>query len=167
MKMKNKNKFNESQKEEIGCLKNRTTNLNLYKKIEVLDYATKGYTNREIARLTGYSLSRVSDFIREYTKNGIGYFTEEHRKGGNRRNLTKDEEQKILSKFDVQAKKGQVISLGAIKDEYEKVRGKETSNSTFYSFLKRIKWRRVMPRGQHPKKASEEVIETSKKLTLS
>ncbi|MDE7249890.1 MAG: winged helix-turn-helix domain-containing protein, partial [Lachnospiraceae bacterium] len=32
-----------------------------------------------------------------------------------------------------------------------------------YCVLKRHGWRKVMPRSRHPKKASEEVIETSKK----
>jgi len=164
--MQNKKKFNDSQREEINKYKNQITNLNLYKKIEVLDYASKGYTNEEIARLTGYSKSRISDFISEYMKNGIGYFMQENRKGGNRRNLTKETEDKIIDEFKEKAIKGQVINLMTIKKEYEKARGKETANSTFYAFLHRVKWRRVMPRGQHPKKASEEVIETSKKLTL-
>ena len=164
--MKNKSKFTEIQKNEVSSQKNKTTKLNLYKKLEVLDYAAKGYTNKEISKLTGYSISRVSDLISEYIRNGISYFTEEKRKGGNRRNITKVEEMRIITKFKEKAENGQVISLGEIKAEYEKVRGKKTSNSTFYAFLSRIKWRRVMPRGQHPKKASAEGIETSKKLTL-
>ena len=165
--MWNNKKFNESQKVEIKEWKEKIQDLKLYKKIEVLDYAAKGYTNIKISILTGYSQSRVSDFIREYVKNGIGYFTEEHRKGGNRRNLTAEQEKEIIEKFDEDARNGKVVSLRDVKKEYEQVRGKETANSTFYYFLGRMDWRRVMPRGQHPKKVSEEAIEASKKLTLS
>ena len=165
--MKNSEKFNEKQKSQIKHWKKKMKNTNLYKKIEVLDYAAKGYTNKEIHDLTDFSLSRVSDFVSEYAQNGIGYFIEEHRKGGNRRNLTDEQEKNILRKFEEKANKGQVISLSDIKKEYERVRGKETANSTFYAFLDRMDWRRVMPRGAHPKKASDEVIEASKKLTLS
>ena len=57
------------------------------------------------------------------------------------------------------------MSLDAVKEEYERVRGAETANSTFYDFLVRLEWRRVMPRGAHPKKASDEDIESKKKLT--
>jgi transposase len=166
IKMKNEMKFSEIQAAEISEIKMRTKSLKLYKKLEVLDYAAKGYTNKEIGRLSGYSISRVSDFVSEYMKNGIRYFMEEHRKGGNRRNLTAEEEKKIIDVFAEKAKKGQVINLEAVKAEYEKVRGVKTANSTFYAFLHRVKWRRIMPRCQHPKKASDEVIETSKKLTL-
>jgi transposase len=167
MIMQNKRKFNEKQKEEIHKYRNQIRSLILYKKIEVLDYASKGYTNLEINDLTGYTIRRISSFMTEYLRNGIDYFLEEHRKGGNRRKLTDEQEAAILEKFKLRAEKGQVVSLNSLKDEYDKVCGKETANSTFYDFLNRVGWRRVMPRGAHPKKASAEEIEASKKLTLN
>lgn len=167
VKMKNKEKFNKKQIKQIKHWKRKINDKKLYRKIEVLDYAAKGYTNEEISVLTDYSPSRVSDFIREFIKNGISYFLVEHRKGGNRRNLTDVQEKKIIEKFEEKAIKGQVVSLSEVKNEYEEIRGKETANSTFYNFLNRMDWRRVMPRGQHPKKASDEAIEASKKLTPS
>ena len=165
--MRNDKKFNDVQKAEIRMWKDKIDNLDLYKKLEVLDYAARGYTNKSISELTKYSLSRISDFVSEYIENGIGYFTEEHRKGGNHRNLTDEQEAKILEKFREKAINGQVVNLDEVKAEYEEVRGKETAISTFYSFLERMDWRRVMPRGQHPKKADEAAIEASKKLTLN
>lgn len=165
--MNNKEKFSEKEKAEIKEWKEKIRDLKLYKKIEVLYYATKGYTNKKISELTDYSLSRVSDFISEYVQNGIGYFIEEHRKGGNRRNLTVEQEKDIIEKFEKKAIKGKVVNLSELKKEYEEVRGQETANSTFYSFLNRMRWRRIMPRGQHPKKANTEEIEASKKLTLN
>ena len=161
--MRNVNKFNDNQRAEIQEWKAEIKNLNLHKKIEVLHYATMGYTNAKISELTGYSPSRVSDFIREYTKNGIGYFTVEHRKGGNHRNLSDEQESTIIETFTEKAVAGEIVSLSQLKEEYEKVRGKKTANSTFYGFLERMDWRRIMPRGAHPKKASEEAVEASKK----
>jgi transposase len=164
--MRNKSKFDKKQKSIIKHWKNKTKNTNLYRKLEVLDFAAKGYTNREISQLTDYSESRVSDLISEFVKNGISYFLDEHRKGGNRRNLTDDQEQEIIQKFTEKAEKGQVICLNDMKAEYERIRGVKTANSTFYRFLHRMKWRKVMPRGAHPKKATDEVIEASKKSTI-
>jgi transposase len=166
MKMRNREKFNSKQRRQIEHWKKKIKDLKVYRKLEVLDYAGKGYTNREISELTDYSISRVSDFVSEYIQNGIGYFTEEHRKGGNRRNLTDEQERKIIEEFKEKAIKGQVVSLSQMKKRYEEVRGEKTANSTFYDFLKRMKWRKVMPRGAHPKKASDEDIEASKKLTI-
>jgi len=166
MKMRNSEKFNEIQKKQIRHWKKKMKNVNLYKKIEVLYFATLGYTNEQISDLTGYTKRRISALLSEYMKNGMNYFLEEQRKGGNRRKLTEKQEEEILEKFKPEAEKGKVIALSKIKLEYEKVRGEKVANSTFYDFLKRRNWRRVMPRGEHPKKASDEDIEASKKLTF-
>jgi transposase len=164
--MRNKEKFSNKQKSQIKHWKKKLTDVKLFRKIEVLDYASKGYTHREISDLTDFSISRVSDFVREYITNGIGYFTKEHRKGNSRRNLTPEQEAQIINEFRERAIRGQIVSLTEVKIRYEEVRGKETASSTFYDFLERMNWRRVMPRGAHPKKANNEAIEASKKLTI-
>lgn len=166
MIMKNKEKFDSKQRSQINHWKKKLTDAKLYRKVEVLDYASKGYTHKEISNLTDFSISRISDLVQEFVKNGIGYFTKEHRKGNSRRNLTPQQEEQIINEFREKAINGQVVSLTEMKLRYEEIRGKETANSTFYDFLERMKWRRVMPRGKHPKKASDEAIEASKKLTL-
>ena len=166
MKMKNKDKFSGKQKKQIRHWKKKLTDVKLYRKMEVLDYAAKGYTHSEISKLTDFSVSRVSDFVREFVNNGIGYFVKEHRKGNSRRNLTPEQEEQLIDEFKEKALKGEVVSLAEMKLRYEEIRGQETANSTFYDFLKRMNWRRVMPRGAHPKKATDEAIEASKKLTI-
>ena len=55
-------------------------------------------------------------------------------------------------------------------DEYQKLveaekQCKDTGRGYIYMLLKRHGWRKVMPRAKHPKKADEEVIQASKKLT--
>lgn len=164
--MSRKHTYNEEQKIEIAKLKKQLEGTKIYRRVMVLDYSAKGLNEVEIARLTDYSVSRVSDFVSEYFANGIGYFKEEHRKGGNRHNLTTKQEDEIITEFRGEAEKGKIVSIDKIKEKYESVRGKETAKSTIYHFLNRMKWRRVMPRGQHPEKASEAEIESSKKLTL-
>ena len=166
IKMNNKEKFDSKQKSQIRHWKKKTNDAKLYRKIEVIDYAAKGYTHREISNLTDFSISRISDLVREFIKNGIGYFTKEHRRGNSRRNLTPEQEEQIINEFREKAIKGQVVSLTEMKMRYEEIRGKETANSTFYDFLERMKWRRVMPRGTHSKKATDEAIDASKKLTI-
>ena len=166
MRMRNKDKFDSKQKRQIKHWKKKIRDIKLYRKIEVLDYASKGYTHREISELTDFGISRVSDLVREFVKNGIGYFTKEQRKGSKPRNLTPKQEEQLISEFREKAIKGQIVSLTEMKMRYEELRGKETANSTFYDFLERVKWRRVMPRGAHPKKATDEAIEASKKLTI-
>jgi transposase len=164
--MSRKHTYTDGQRSEIATLKKQLEGTKIYKRVLVLDYSAKGLAESEIARLTDYSESRVSDLVSEYFTNGIGYFTQEHRKGGNRRNLTLKQEEEIIEGFREEAEQGKVVSIDKIKEKYESVRGKKTANSTIYYFLNRMDWRRVMPRGQHPEKASEAEIEASKKLTL-
>jgi len=165
MIVRNRDKFTQKQYKQIRHWKNKVKKISLYKKLEVLYFASKGYTNLETSQLTCYTLRRVSWLINEYLKNGIDYFLEEQRKGGNRRILTDKQEEDILEKFREKAINGKIVNLKEIKVEYDRVRGIESANSTFYDFLHRNEWRKVMPRGAHPKKASEEAIEASKKLT--
>ena len=76
--MRNREKFNEKQKKQIRHWKKKIKKLTLYKKIEVLDYAAKGYTNAEISKLTGYTIRRISDFLTEYLQNGISLNSQIH-----------------------------------------------------------------------------------------
>jgi len=48
---------------------------------------------------------------------------------------------------------------------YQEAAGHKVNSGQIYRVLNRHGWRKVMPRSRHPKKASEEVIATSKELT--
>lgn len=51
-----------------------------------------------------------------------------------------------------------------IEDEHREKVGHNIGTAQIYRVLHRYGWRKIMPRSRHPKKASEEVIETSKKI---
>lgn len=76
-----------------------------------------------------------------------------------------EEESELLSGFFEQAQKGQIVEVSKIKKAYVEKAGHDIGNGQIYYVLKRNSWRKVMPRSKHPKKASDEAIETSKKLT--
>ena len=69
--------------------------------------------------------------------------------------------------FQKQASAGQMVNVAEIKAAYEKAVGHSIGSGQIYCVLKRHNWRKVMPRSRHPKKASDEAIDASKKLTLS
>ncbi len=56
------------------------------------------------------------------------------------------------------------VEVSEIKKEYDKAVVRDTGTQ-IYNVLHRHNWRKVMPRSQHPKKAIDEAIEASKKLT--
>ena len=158
--------FTEEQYEEVTKLLAKTKEAKLHKKLEVLQLRMEGYKNAEIGKITKYSKSRVSALVCIYVREGITYFEKENRRGGNRRNLSFEEEAAFLAKFKESAEKGRVITAGEIKAAYDKKCGHVSGSGTIYQVLGRHGWRKVMPRSRHPKKASEEAIEASKKLTL-
>ena len=159
--------FTESQQKEVEWLLQKTTDTKLYKKLEVLKLRIEGYKNAEISKITGYSKSRTSALVCIYANKGIDYFKKEHRLGGNRRNIPYEEEAKLLSAYEQSARNGNIITVGEVKKAYDEKCGHKSGPGTIYKILKRHKWRKVMPRSKHPKKASDEAIEASKKLTLN
>ncbi len=110
----------------------------------------EGENVQTVAKLTLYHPNWVYELVKQFCTKTFEEFVKETRGGNNHRNLSDEQEIKILNKFKEKAEKGQVINLSEIKNEYEEIRGKETANSTFYNFLDRMGWRRVMPRGEHP-----------------
>ena len=74
-----------------------------------------------------------------------------------------EEEAALLEPYREQAIKGQIIEVSEIKASYDQTVGHTIGGSQIYYVLHRNGWRKVMPRSKHPKNASEEVIETSKK----
>ena len=149
--------FTKEQYEEVKEQQRKTTDAKLYKRLEILQLRMEGYKNSEIAKITKYSKSRVSALICLYAKKGIAYFQEEHRKGGNKRNISYQEESEMLEGFKKQAEVGQLIETSEIKAAYEKKVGHQIGGGQIYCLLKRHGWRKIMPRSQHLKKASEVV----------
>ena len=142
--------FTAEHQAEISEWKEKIKDKKLYCKIEVLDYAAKGYEIADIIRLTGYARCTINCFIREYAKNGIGYFTADHRYN---RVIPLEEERRIDAKFKEIARKKRFIHVNDIQKEYAKALGKagrETvSRHTFYCFLSRTGWKPIVPQSKY------------------
>ena len=76
-------------------------------------------------------------------------------------------ERELLDSFAKKAELGQIIEVKEIKAAYEEKVGHSTGGSQIYYVLARHGWRKIIPRSRHPKKASDEAIDASKKLTES
>jgi transposase len=143
-------------------------NARYYRKLQTVALRGEGKDNDEISAITGYHTVYISRLVGIYSNEGIEGLCKDGRKGGNNRNLSKEEELIFLSKFEEKAKSGQIITVGEIADAYDKETGKEhVSKSTAYYLLKKHGWRQITPQTIHPDKANEAEIEASKKLTLS
>jgi transposase len=149
-------------RETIKTVKNK----NIYRRLEVIALRSEGKSNAEIAEITKYHPKRVSQLVSQYCNEGIKTLLSDGRKGGNHRYMSQTEETELLDKFKNVSEAGQVMTVSDIRVAYDKKTGKPSAKSTVYFLLKRHGWSKVMPRSRHPKKASDEAIEASKKLTL-
>ena len=121
-----------------------------------------GLSLEEISKITEYSLSTVSHVISLYNRYGIEELAIK-KYGGNHRNMTPEEEKAFLEPFRKQALAGELLEVSEIINAYSNKLNKKVSKSTVYDLLHRNDWRKVMPRSEHPNKASEEAIEAYKK----
>lgn len=135
------------------------------KRLQVILMRYEGKTDNEIGQALKYSYKRVSQLCAEFKKDGLEKYAKLKYKG-NHRSMSIDEEEKILKDFDKKAEEGQIVTAQDIKAAFDKKLGRDTGRGYIYMLLARNNWRMVMPRGKHPKKASEAEIEASKKLTL-
>jgi hypothetical protein len=78
--------------------------------------------------------------------------------------MTFEEETAFLAEFSGKAEKGQMVDVREIKLKYEEKVGHKIGSGQIYRVLNRHNWRKVKPCSRHPKKASPEAIEASKKL---
>lgn len=134
------------------------------RRLRVLKYRYEGLSDQKIAEITGYHEKRISQICKEYREQGLKEFTKK-KYGGNHRNLSESEEKEILAEFEKKAEAGQMITVREIKEAFDKRLGRDTGRVYIYMVLRRHQWRKVMPRARHPRNASEEAVEASKKRT--
>ena len=134
------------------------------RRLQVIKLHLEGKKQHEIADKLDYTPQWVCKLLKEYRQVGLTEYVS-HKYGGNRRAMSVEEELEILSQFEQEAKEGKLVVANTIKKAFDEKRGKDTGRGYIYMLLKRHKVRKIMPRPAHPKKASNEAIEASKKLT--
>ena len=81
--------------------------------------------------------------------------------------MTCEQEEAVLAPYLEKAGKGEIVSVAEIAQAYQTAVGHAIAPTQIYAVLKRHGWRKVMPRSRHARKACDEVIEASKRLTLA
>ena len=147
----------------IVAAEKATQDKQISRRLRVLMLRHDGLSNAKTGERLGLCSVRVSQLVSEYKKNGLAAFVQK-KYGGNHRNMSEAEEKELLEGFRKQAESGQVIIARKIKEAFDKRLGRDTGRGYIYMLLERHGWRKVMPRSRHPKKATPEAIEASKKL---
>ena len=149
---------------EIKEVRKTITDKKVDRRLYAVQLRGEGLTNDEIAQKLDTSDKMVSQWVSAYINNGgIAALLPKERIGMHR-NLSIEEEKEFLSAYTKQAEAGQIVDLNEMKAAYIEKVGHSIGGSQIYRMLERHGWRKVMPRSKHPKKASNEAIEASKKL---
>jgi hypothetical protein len=160
--------FTEAQITELTIAQKKNRDKSIDKRLEALLMRAAKISRDAVSAKTGFCKQYISDLTASYHKNGLSTIAEKHY-GGNHRNMSFDDETAVLAPFIEAAKAGNQVEVSAILIAYEKKLGRscEKDHGRIYRVLARHGWRKVMPRSKHPKKANDEAIEASKKLTLA
>lgn len=157
-------RYTAKDRENIAAARKANKDKRAEKRLYALELRAAGKSAKEVAWATGFHAAYISQLTAKYHSGGIEAISGNHY-GGNRRNMTREEETALLEPFREKAQKGQIVEVSEIKASYEQAVGHVIGGSQIYYVLRRNGWRKIMPRSKHPKKASEEVIAASKKLT--
>ena len=134
-------------------------------RLKVLQLRAQGQKAKEVAAETGFHAAYVTQLVAKYKEHGLEAISGNHY-GGNHRNMSVEKEAEILAPYQAQAEKGRIVEVKEIAEAYQSTVAHSVSKAQIYRVLHRHGWRKVMPRSKHPKRASEEEIESSKKSTL-
>ena len=154
----------EKETVEIQEARRKNRDKKVDRRLKALELKAAGRTGQEIAEMTGYNSGYITKLAAKYRKGGIEAITGNHY-GGNRRNMTYEEETELLEQFIHAADGGHITDVSAIKAAYDEKIGHETGHGQIYYVLHRHGWSKKLPRSKHPKSAAPETIEVSKKLT--
>ena len=163
--MASRYKFSEEQIKEIEQTRRENKDKRAEARLKALELRAKGAQAGEVSKATGFHASSVTRLVAKYRDYGIEAIAGNHY-GGNRRNMSIEEEAAILATFKERSEKGELVEISEIANAYQAVVNHSVSKGQVYRVLHRHGWRKVMPRSKHPKKASEEEIAASKKLMI-
>ena len=154
------------QQAEIEAARKKNRNKKIKAKLRILSLRAGGKTLKEISEITEYHFTNVSKIISQFIHRGLSYMLQCHYLG-NHRNMTCEQEEAVLAPYLEKAGKGEIVSVAEIAQAYQTAVGHAIAPTQIYAVLKRHGWRKVMPRSRHARKACDEVIEASKRLTLA
>jgi len=163
-------KYTEVQIKEVSEELDRVTKANndveMYKRLKAVLSRMKGIPAKEVAKETQFSVWKIWYLCNSYTEQGLeGLTLKYHNCGGHNRILTAEKEAEIFQDLTEKALEGKYNRTKELKKDFEEQAKAKFALRSFYTIIKRNKWRTVVPRSKHPKRP-EASLEDAKKLTL-
>lgn len=155
--------FTDEEKAIILSAQKESHPAHVYRRLLALKLkAVDGMHSTEAARIANIHATNVNRILVRFKKEGIEAIVgvrhhHEHRY------MTREQEEAFLQDFQDLSEAGQIIQTRDIHQAYEKKVGHPVTRNMIYYLLHRHKWRKVVPRSRHEKKAGEEAIGAYKK----
>ena len=156
-------KFSSEEREEILKEYQLDHPVRGYKRLLALKLkAIDGMRSDEVAKIVGIEHSTVNKIVNRYQVEGMQAIVGK-RHIGEHRYMTNEQEEAFLAPFVALAEEGKIIEITDIFNAYQEAIGHPATRNAIYYILGKHGWRKIMPRGRHPKKASAEAVEAYKK----
>lgn len=162
--MKREARVSEAEAEVIKAYRERVRDKYTDRRLHAVQLIGEGKRNCDVAEQLEVDKRQVSRWVGLFLKGGIEALVPTN-KGGRPPKLSYEEEEALLNTFKEKAENGQLVEVNEIKTAYEAIVGTSKSHGQIYRVLHRHGWRKIKPRSRHPKKASPEAIDASKKLS--
>lgn len=155
--------FTEEERAEIKQEFSQSHQNHVYKRLLALKLkAVDGMRSDEASKIIGMCHASINNIVNRYKAEGMEAIIGKRHNHGNRY-MSLEEEKAFLARFREQAEAGKVIEVTEIYMAYQEAVGHPVTRNAIYYLLQKHGWRKIMPRGQHPKKADTEAIEAYKK----
>ena len=151
----------EAEYEAIKAKEAETKDKHVSRRLRVLMLRYEGKTVDEVSKITNLHRVSISQICRRYREQGLDEFAR-NKYQSHCWLLSWEKEEEILNQFKNEA--GRQVTASEIKAALDEACGKDTGRVYVYNVLKRHGWDKKMPRSRHPKAASKEACEASKKL---
>ena len=140
------------QSMEIAEIRKTVKDKKVDKRLHAVQLRGERMKNPEIAVKLDTVTRVVSQWVSDYCRGGIDALLGKKR-GGNRRNMSLDEERAFLLLYKEKAEQGNIIEVSEINRAYEEKVGHRIGTGQIYRVLARHDWRKVMPRSKHPNRS--------------
>lgn len=138
--------------EPMSALLATTYSLAEYRRIQSIYFRARyGYSAPQIAELVGLKTQTVRNLHAAYLRHGEAALQQRSKGGRYHFNLALAEEEQLLESFMAKSRIGELVGVSQVQRAYEAKLGHRVAKSTVYRLLHRQGWRKVVPRGHHPK----------------
>ncbi|MFO1349870.1 MAG: winged helix-turn-helix domain-containing protein [Gammaproteobacteria bacterium] len=135
----------------MSALLATTYSLAEYRRIQSIYFRARyGYSAPQIAELVGLK-TQISTRMPPILAYGEAALQQRSKGGRYHFNLALAEEEQLLESFMAKSRIGELVGVSQVQRAYEAKLGHRVAKSTVYRLLHRQGWRKVVPRGHHPK----------------